>query len=477
MAKRRTSRTSAAKAPETAAGSPAGASRVVVALVALAFLSVMLAMFQWHELIRSMDGVQAFCKIGEGLDCSKVWMSDFAKVIHRWTGLPLAGWGIVWSVAALASALAVGFALMNGRWSSSSVAAARWTGAGGIAACVGFAAASAAIGAFCITCVTTYGLVTLYGVLAFRLPEEQWLARSGLRMPAVVVLAAYLALLYPGRQTPVSANDAVREAMKNREAPARSDAERGRAPPRDAAPERSPSRRPAGDESAEATTALGRFLSGLPGPARRAVRDALTTYRNSEPVANGDRFGERPASGEADAPVRIVDFVDVGCSHCARLMDNLEAIRREVEVPFAVETRYFPLDGACNEALPQGSGDPLSVRCLGAKLLLCAQGDDAYAELKHRVFEHYDALRTEALYRWGREILGEDREALEACVTSRETEARLAQDVAYGRLFDPKGTPLVIVNGRQGSPLPPFLYAIILAGGDPEAKGFDEAGL
>ena len=223
-------------------------------------------------------------------------------------------------------------------------------------------------------------------------------------------------------------------------------------------------------------TRLGRFLRELPGPARRAVVDALETYRAAEPVS-GARFGARPITGSRDASVEIVDFVDVQCPHCAHLLETLEQIRRELSgVPFSTETRYFPLDGACNGVLPRSSGDALSVRCLAPKLLICAQDHPKYHALKHQVFERHASLTVDALYQWAGEMLGETRAALEQCVRSQETESKLAQDVSFAKRFDPKGTPLVVVNGREVPPLPPFLYAIILAGGDPKAKGFEELG-
>jgi serine/threonine-protein kinase len=442
--------------------------KAVSGLIALAFLTGLLAMYQWLELIRSIDGVEAFCAIGEGFDCTRVWGSTFAKAIHRWTSVPLAGWGLVWSVAALVSALAVGQARMEGRRSEAAVAAVRWVGAGGAVACVVFFLVSVSLGTLCLTCVTTYVLVAIYAVLAFRLPASSLLPLVGIRIPALAALAAYLLLLFPGRQTPVTSDAALEDAIQKIR-----DEQRAGASTSDR-PQRAKSNPPAKPEPP--ATPLGRFLRELPGPARRAVVDALETYRAADPVS-GARFGERPMTGPRDAPVQIVDFVDVQCPHCAHLLETLGQIRRELSgVPFSTQTRYFPLDGACNDVLPRSSGDPLSVRCLAPKLLICAQGNPKYQELKHQVFERHASLTVDALYQWAGEMLGSTRAGLERCVRSKQTEAKLAEDVSFAKRFDPRGTPLVVVNGREVPPLPPFLYAIILAGGDPKAKGFEELG-
>jgi protein-disulfide isomerase len=340
----------------------------------------------------------------------------------------------------------------------------RWVGVGGLLACVLFLGVSVGLGTLCLTCLTTYVLTALYAVATFRLPSEAWLRLPGVRIPAATVAVVYLLLLYPGRATPTSSGDAVQQALQN---------SRKSAPAKQPTPSAPPPR----NEPSRPASPLARFLRELPGPARRAVVDAVQAYRSSEPVVE-DRYGTRPKVGPAGAPVRIVDFVDVGCSHCAHLMETLDQIRRELPgSPFTVETRYFPLDGACNAVIPGGSGDPLSTRCLGAKLLLCGQDNAGYDALKHRIFENHARLTPADLYRWSTELLGEERGALDACVNDSKTEKKLAADVDFAKNFNPRGTPIVVINGREAAPLPPFLYAIILAQGDPKASGFQELGL
>jgi len=472
MAKRRTSRTSESSAPESPTPGSSRVPKAATGLIALAFLTGLLAMYQWLELLRSLDGVEAFCAIGDGFDCTKVWGSTFAKSIHQWSSVPLAGWGLIWSVAALVSALALALARMDGRSEASAAGAVRWVGAGGAVACVVFFFVSLSLGTLCLTCVTTYVLVGVYAALAFRVPTASTLPVAGVRIPAFAALVAYLLLLFPGRQTPVTADASLEDAIEQvRREAAAPGAERS--PP----PKRRETAPPAPEKPDAPASALGRFLRELPGPARRAVVDALEAYRSAEPVMAAGRFGERPRSGPRDAPVEIVDFVDVQCPHCANLLETMDQIRRELPgVPFTTETRYFPLDGACNDVLPRGSGDPLSVRCLAPKLLICAQDHPEYETLEHRVFERHASLTPDRLYEWAGDLLGETQSALETCVKSAETEAALAKDVAFAELFNPRGTPLVVINGREAPPLPPFLYAIILARGDPKAPGFAELG-
>jgi hypothetical protein len=58
-------------------------------------------------------------------------------------------------------------------------------------------------------------------------------------------------------------------------------------------------------------------------------------------------------------------------------------------------------------------------------------------------------------------------------VAGAETAAKLAEDIRVAAQYDPDGTPIVVVNGRQGTSFGPFLYAMVLARGDEAQPAFD----
>jgi protein-disulfide isomerase len=64
------------------------------------------------------------------------------------------------------------------------------------------------------------------------------------------------------------------------------------------------------------------------------------------------------------------------------------------------------------------------------------------------------------------------RADLEACVASPQTQDKLKQDEAFALQYRPQGTPLVLVNGREATAVPAFLYALALTGGNPDAPAF-----
>jgi DSBA-like thioredoxin domain len=65
------------------------------------------------------------------------------------------------------------------------------------------------------------------------------------------------------------------------------------------------------------------------------------------------------------------------------------------------------------------------------------------------------------------------RAQLERCVADPATQTKLDADVALAESYGITGTPLVLINGRQGSPSAPFLYAIVMTKGSPDDPAFE----
>ncbi|MHC4917785.1 MAG: DsbA family protein, partial [Planctomycetota bacterium] len=193
--------------------------------------------------------------------------------------------------------------------------------------------------------------------------------------------------------------------------------------------------------------------------------NALAVY------AEGDRVPLRPARGligPGTAPVRITGFSDILCGHCADLHRTVELLREKLpRGSFAFELRQFPLDGDCNSAIEMSTGD--GVRCLAARALICAEEESmAFADA---LYENQRRLTTEKIYDLAEPFM--PRERLEDCVASPETEAKLEDDIEWATEHEIVGTPLVLVNGREGSPAVHFLFAMVLARADPEHPAFD----
>ena len=425
--------------------------RPLAVLAVLGALAALWALFLWTELASARSGGTPFCGFADDGDCGALWDAAFAGTVHRLTGLPVAAWGVVWGLGALLLPLAALAALADGRGAARPLAAVRWTAAAGAVGVVVMLLASAVEGLFCTSCAATYVLTLAYAGVAFFVLEPRGALRfEGWETALAATAGVWLLLLYPGLHTPKSV--AKEEQRVLAEAAGRKAANPGR----DAGAVPNPGRE--SSLSPQAEQQLAELIGSLNPQMRQGLSDSLAIYRASDVYQEAPRV----LHGSADAPVRITEFTDALCSHCANLHATLNYLRNLLPPEsFSVDSRQFPLDGNCNDKL-QVRG-PESVRCLASRARVCLEDSPQAFEAAGAIFERQEGLTPEGLYEAVAPFV--DRAALEACVASSETARKLAEDVEYAWHFEPHGTPLVLINGREGPSFGPFLYAMVLTGG------------
>ena len=149
------------------------------------------------------QGNKPICSVNEKLDCAAVWNSAFASRIHDLLGVPVAGLGVVWGVAALGL-----LAVLTTRPSRvAAITAVRGWALVGALSCVVFDAASFGAHALCLTCLGTYVLVLAFLAVALTCSDVPLLPEgSESRVAAGWMLlfgaGAFLLALYPGTRTP-----------------------------------------------------------------------------------------------------------------------------------------------------------------------------------------------------------------------------------------------------------------------------------
>jgi serine/threonine-protein kinase len=425
VAKRKRTPPSAAP-PSAAAPRPRGAWLALA--IALAAASAAWALHLWRQLALARGGAAVTCPFDAEGDCAAVWQSGFAAAVEQATGLPIAAHGVLWSLVALALPAAVLAARVAGRRGDLAWAGTLAAAAAGIVAVIVLAAAQLADGRFCGSCGVTYALALAYAgacLAAGARPAWGRLARGGLLAGAAAALGfAGLALGVPAPPPPQARSAPLASAA----GPAYRD--------------------------------LESFLASLAPPVAQALAETLREYGASPPVALSP---PRALLGSAMAPVRITDFADLLCSHCAALHATLAQIRRSApEGSVSIESRYFPLDGACNPRIARASED--RVRCTAARVLICLEGDPGAFELAGELYARQGELDADLVYSLAARL--RPRAELEACAASPATEAELQGDIASAAALGIQGTPFVLVNGRRASGFPAFLWALVLAGGD-----------
>ncbi len=410
----------------------------LVAATVLAAASGGWAAFLWRQLLVARSGGEPFCALGGG--CAALWDGGFASGVHLLTGLPVAGWGLVWSLVALA--LPAWLLLRGGRaepvWSAMGV-----TAAAGVASVFVLGSVALSAESVCTNCVVTYALTLAYaGVVGGEALRRRPLrVGPGLGVAAAGTAAGFLLLLYPGLATPRPEHGLGADALAGAPPPVSSTR----------------------DYEAE----VKRLLERLSPQARQAVSEARTDW-----LGGNGRVEAAPRAliGPADAPVRLTTFTDTWCGHCATFHEGLERLLEAVPPgSVAIDQRQFPLDQSCNPHVA-GTGHP--ERCLAARVRICAEADPRALELAGALHDRREDLSEQVVLDVAARFV--DRERLQACLDAPETQARLEADIRMARDAGIRGTPLVLLNGRPTAPFLPFLYAMAVTGGNATHPLFDD---
>lgn len=411
------------------------------------------SLFQWTQLVTDRTGGEAYCGISEadGQACSAIWDSALAMAVQTTSGLPIAGWGVVWGLVAFALPV---WELARRRgenaeepehdggppvWSAIVVTAA-W----GLVAVAGLMVTSFRTELQCGSCIVTYALVLSYTMVTYLETPRGGapLTFRGVSLASAAVGLSFVLLFVPGRRTPQSST--VPSSLVGEVTP------KGQVL-----------------RAALDTYEIDQLLKWLRGKRLEKFVTDLQHYRTSKVVPL-----EKPRTliGAANAPLRITQFTDVHCPACAVLHSNLKRLRTYALRSFSIEPRYFPQDGACNPSLDGESEAP--IRCTVARAQICLEGHPDASDLAAILYRKARLLDEDLLYAITEPIIS--REELAACIASQETERKLQADIASATAYGTRELPIVLLNGRElRTPAGPLLYALVLAQGDPYHPSFE----
>jgi protein-disulfide isomerase/uncharacterized membrane protein len=412
-------------------------------LIGIALLALALSIYQWIELIQIRTGGTApLCSLSEKINCAAVWNSPLADKIHHLTGIPFAGWGVAWAAVVLLMGIELVFLARRGNPLGTAILALRLTTGVGVITSLALLAYSFGIGVLCPTCSLFYILVMAAAFIAFRHKHGQtgkW--NRAILQSAGLLLVLFALLLYPGRNTPEQSQDLASLNSLNK-----------------ASAETKPDEDP-----------LAKFLLSLSPQVRQLVSDARAIYR-AAPLIDRPVDINRLITGNARSPVHLIDWIDIRCPHCKHLEEALTQIRQATPAnSWSEEGRHFPLDSECNPNMTRSDGT--HVACLGAKMLICLGGSPKGRQVRAAFFQKQGHLDVDEMWEIAAATPAQHK-SLETCVASQATNNMLQDDIDYAMQHHIQGTPLVVINGRQAPNFPPFIYAMIIAGGDTNAEGF-----
>ena len=147
---------------------------------------------------------------------------------------------------------------------------------------------------------------------------------------------------------------------------------------------------------------------------------------------------DAPTFGSPDAPIRIAEFSDFECPHCAHFAEVIGAIKREFPNDVHITFRNFPLSFH-----PHARLVARGAVCANEQGNFWAYHDLAFARQSTLAAEDFDV---DDVVRFA-EDAGLNGDELRDCVLAGFSEERVARDVEDGRAVNLRGTPTVFING------------------------------
>ncbi len=173
--------------------------------------------------------------------------------------------------------------------------------------------------------------------------------------------------------------------------------------------------------------------------------------RGSASLASGADLERIPWIGAESPALTLVEFSDYQCPFCQRAERQVRALLEENPTTLRVVHRQFPLDPACNPAIPR----PMHPRaCALALAALCAGDQGAFWPMNDAIFAAEDkvSLDLDELAR----RLGLDAASFSRCLGSEGARARLRRDIDAGIQLKVQATPTFLVGDEalpSGLPL------------------------
>ncbi|MEW6668938.1 MAG: thioredoxin domain-containing protein [Thermodesulfobacteriota bacterium] len=141
-----------------------------------------------------------------------------------------------------------------------------------------------------------------------------------------------------------------------------------------------------------------------------------------------------PFKGREDAPVEITVFSEFQCSYCASLAPVLDRVLRKYDGRVKIVFKHFPL-----------RSHPFAMTAAAAAVAAHNQG--RFWEFHDGLFRNMKQLSYEKLLEIAVQV-GLDKDRFTRDMQSRETQARIRQDMADANQAGVAGTPSVFINGR-----------------------------
>jgi len=179
-------------------------------------------------------------------------------------------------------------------------------------------------------------------------------------------------------------------------------------------------------------------------PEGDSVQDLSSLFSAVEGSLTVD--GTEPAYGSDASKYKVVEFADFECPHCGRLFPEIHHLP-DGDPDIQILFKHYPLSGLCNEGL---GTERHKNSCAAARAADCANRQGKFWDLSRLMFKNQQSLDPEGLEFMAVQV-GLDVEALNACAADPLTDAKVRTDVAHGAAAGVHATPSLFLQGLYGS--------------------------
>ncbi len=156
-------------------------------------------------------------------------------------------------------------------------------------------------------------------------------------------------------------------------------------------------------------------------------------------------YARHPVWGNAEAPIKIVEFSDFQCPFCKMAAENLRPALAEFKNKVAFYFVNYPLDQSCNQYVNR----PMhNAACNAAKAARCMEQEGQFWDYHDALFANQKTLYLDQLINFA-SARGVGKEKFSECLYSQETLNDIKADIEEGHALEVSGTPAIFVNGRK----------------------------
>lgn len=151
-----------------------------------------------------------------------------------------------------------------------------------------------------------------------------------------------------------------------------------------------------------------------------------------------------PFVGPENAPIKLVEFSDFQCPHCAHNFETLATTLSPFKDKVQLIYKNFPLDPACN------SGGSHRNACFAARAARCVfklKDLSAFKVMQKYLFTNRESFTIDSVKNKAKD-LGLSESDFKNCVDSPETTAEIKEEIDLAKSIGVTGTPALFLNGR-----------------------------